>query len=189
QSSLAGKVSGAIAGAGKWPNRGPKKRTDLFFLNNTSKPAILLEVCFVDSSSDADSYRKNFDGIVVAIAESISGVKVPDVQPPDPPVPPDPAPPDGEDNRIDITTVKTGNMTVILNGQAVDTGDGSTTNKVTVTMQVEGDVAVTINGEDYHNPFDPEVPSAPRPTLKKGSTGPDVVTVQTCLGVTPDGDF
>jgi len=190
QSSLASKVSGAIAGAGKWPNRGGKKRTDLAFLNGTDKPAILLEVCFVDSSSDADLYRKNFDAVCIAIAESISGVKVPDVKPPDPPVPPDPAP--DEDNRIDITTVKTGNMTVILNGQAVDTGEGSTENKVTVTMQVEGDVAVTINGEDYHNPFDPSPPDpAPsqRPTIRKGDTGPDVVTVQECLAITADGIF
>ncbi len=61
QSELASEVSAAIAGAGKWPNRGGKKRTDLAFLNNTNEPAILLEVCFVDSSSDADSYRKLFD--------------------------------------------------------------------------------------------------------------------------------
>ena len=48
QSALAGQVSAAIASCG-FINRGGKKRTDLFFLNNTEMPAILIEVCFVDS--------------------------------------------------------------------------------------------------------------------------------------------
>src|SRR4249920_3045708 len=48
QAELAGKVSAAIAKAG-FVNRGGKKNTGLFFLNNTDMPAILLEVCFVDS--------------------------------------------------------------------------------------------------------------------------------------------
>src|SRR6516165_7679029 len=44
QQSLAAEVSAAISEAGDFTNRGAKKRTDLAFLNNTSKPAILLEV-------------------------------------------------------------------------------------------------------------------------------------------------
>src|SRR4029077_2795058 len=49
-------------------NRGPKKRTDLAFLNNTEEPAILIEVCFVDSSSDVNLYNSNFYEICDAIS-------------------------------------------------------------------------------------------------------------------------
>lgn len=73
QSNLAGRVSMAIADAGDLINRGAKKRTDLFFLNNTEMPAILLEVCFVDSEADCLTYRDNFDAICCAIANEISG--------------------------------------------------------------------------------------------------------------------
>lgn len=73
QQELAGQVSMAISAAGELINRGPKKRTDLFFLNNTDMPAILLEVCFVDSETDAALYEKNFDKICEAIADVIGG--------------------------------------------------------------------------------------------------------------------
>jgi N-acetylmuramoyl-L-alanine amidase len=49
-------------------NRGAKKRTDLFFLNQTTQPSILIEVCFVDSVADADLYRKVFERICNGIA-------------------------------------------------------------------------------------------------------------------------
>jgi N-acetylmuramoyl-L-alanine amidase len=52
QSGLAREVADAVASCG-FINRGPKCRTDLFFLNNTAMPAILIEVCFVDSEADA----------------------------------------------------------------------------------------------------------------------------------------
>ena len=55
QNALAGQVSAAIAACG-FIDRGGKKRTDLFFLNNTEMPAILIEVCFVDSEADCDVY-------------------------------------------------------------------------------------------------------------------------------------
>ena len=75
QSGLAGKVSGAISDAGALINRGPKKRTDLFFLNSTEMPAILIETCFVDSEADAELYRANFDAICDAInACDLAGV-------------------------------------------------------------------------------------------------------------------
>ena len=72
QSSLAGKVSSAIASIG-FINRGPKKRTDLYFLNNTTKPAILIETCFVDSQADADIYKSHFAAICDAIADVLAG--------------------------------------------------------------------------------------------------------------------
>jgi N-acetylmuramoyl-L-alanine amidase len=82
QQKLAADVSLAIADAGDLINRGAKKRTDLFFLNNTHEPAILIETCFCDSRADADLYNANFDRICRAVVEAISGVEAP-VEPPD----------------------------------------------------------------------------------------------------------
>src|SRR5262245_5903782 len=74
QSTLADNVSAAIASCG-FINRGGKQRTDLYFLNNTDKPAILIEVCFVDSEADADTYGEQFDNICTAIAEEMVGAE------------------------------------------------------------------------------------------------------------------
>jgi len=68
-------------------NRGPKKRTDLAFLNGTEEPAILIETCFVDSRADCDIYAENYDVICSAIADAISGEDSTD------PIPPEPEPP------------------------------------------------------------------------------------------------
>lgn len=85
QSSLAKKVCDAIVSAGKFTNRGAKYNGGLFFLNNTKKPAILLEVCFCDNTGDSNLYNQHFEAICEAIAESISGQQVPDeTTPPDP---------------------------------------------------------------------------------------------------------
>jgi N-acetylmuramoyl-L-alanine amidase len=73
QLDLAADVSDAIAKAGGFIDRGSKKRTDLYFLNNTNEPAILIETCFVDSETDAELYRENFDIICEAIAAAIAG--------------------------------------------------------------------------------------------------------------------
>jgi hypothetical protein len=82
QQSLAQKVSEAIADAGDFIDRGPKKRTDLYFLNNTNEPAILVETCFVDSKADVDLYHKFFTHICDALAEAISGIKPPEEERP-----------------------------------------------------------------------------------------------------------
>jgi N-acetylmuramoyl-L-alanine amidase len=84
QQKLAADTAAAISRSGGLINRGAKKRTNLYFLNNTSKPSVLLEVCFVDSTADAELYTKNFTRICTAIAETIGKVKVGD-QPPAPP--------------------------------------------------------------------------------------------------------
>jgi hypothetical protein len=68
QQSLAEKVSAAIADAGGLINRGAHKRSDLYFLNCTSEPAILIETCFVDAAADVENYKINFDAICMAIA-------------------------------------------------------------------------------------------------------------------------
>src|SRR5215475_2535584 len=90
QATLAGKVASAVSDSGKLINRGAKKRTNLYFLNNTAKPAILIEVCFVDSSADKSAYDANFDAICNAIASVVAGIPAPGPTPPDPPVPPEP---------------------------------------------------------------------------------------------------
>lgn len=76
EKDLAAKVSKAIASAAGLKDRGAKLRTDLAFLNGTKKPAILIEVCFVDSAADVKLYQANFDAICRAIAETISGKKI-----------------------------------------------------------------------------------------------------------------
>ena len=78
QESLAGKVSAAIATSGL-KDRGAKHRSDLYFLNNTDKPAILLEICFVDSQADCDLYQCSFSQIVEAIADALQGEAEPTV--------------------------------------------------------------------------------------------------------------
>src|SRR5262245_15558394 len=68
QQDLAQRVVNAISNSSGLINRGPKKRTDLYFLNHTAMPAILIETCFVDAKTDCDLYRKYFDQICLAIA-------------------------------------------------------------------------------------------------------------------------
>jgi hypothetical protein len=115
QQTLASNVAAAMAGAGSFINRGPKKRTDLYFLNNTSKPAILLEVCFVDSDADGNLYRQNFDAICTRIAEVIGNVTIGAPHPPDPePIEP---PPDDVAAQVDIQIKVTGNAVVTINGE------------------------------------------------------------------------
>lgn len=85
QPDLAGKVAAAICESGL-KNRGAKKRTDLAFLNGTNEPAILLEICFVDSGDDVAIYEARFNEICTSIAEAISGQSVgePEPEPPEP---------------------------------------------------------------------------------------------------------
>jgi len=78
--SLAGDISSAIAAASglilrhKWRDvAGTVPRTDLGFLNNTTRPAVLIEVCFVNSSEDVRLYNVFFEMICIAIAEAVAG--------------------------------------------------------------------------------------------------------------------
>ena len=73
QSALAKEVSKNIANAGGFIDRGAKQRTGLYFLKHTNKPAILIEVCFVDSVADVNLYKANFERICQAIAKSLIG--------------------------------------------------------------------------------------------------------------------
>jgi N-acetylmuramoyl-L-alanine amidase len=110
QGPLASQVAAAIADCGL-VDRGGKKRTDLFFLNNTDMPAILIEVCFVDSEADTDVYDEQFDAICDAIVTSVSGL-ADDAEPPA--IVPPPATP-----RVDIEV--SGNVLIFVNGQQIGT--------------------------------------------------------------------
>jgi hypothetical protein len=206
QSSLASKVSAAIADAGGFTNRGAKKRTDLAFLNGTEEPAILLECWFCDHTGDCQAADANHDAIAEAIAESISGYEVPDEeQPPELPPEPEEPPVPSEENRLDINTTHTGNMIISLNEQELAVGEPQANpNIVRLTLSTEGDVVVTINGQDWHNygdtPPDPsqppagptDVPLEDRPTISKGDEGDDVRDMQSLIpdfNGEIDGDF
>lgn len=73
QASLASSVSAAIAQASGLKNRGGKERKGLYVLRHTSKPAILIEICFLDSRADVDLYHRNFDAICAAIIKALTG--------------------------------------------------------------------------------------------------------------------
>ena len=108
QSALASQMSSAISSVG-FINRGGKKRTDLFFLNNTDEPAILLEVCFVDSEADAEVYAEQFTNICTAIADLLGGPVEGTVPPPSP----------TEVPRVDIEV--SGEVLIYVNGEQVGT--------------------------------------------------------------------
>jgi N-acetylmuramoyl-L-alanine amidase len=82
QAALAARVSTAMARGGRFRDRGPKHRTNLAFLNRCNRPAILLEVCFVDSREDTRLYRENFEAVCREIASSISGQSIGTTPPP-----------------------------------------------------------------------------------------------------------
>lgn len=82
---IAKKVVNEICTASGLKNRGAKYTSSLFFLNNTNEPAVLIEVCFVDSQADVDIYGEMFTVICDAIACGISGEEV---EPGPEPVPP-----------------------------------------------------------------------------------------------------
>jgi N-acetylmuramoyl-L-alanine amidase len=72
QDNLAKRLSAAIATAG-FIDRGPKYTSSLHFLNQTTMPSVLLEICFVDSQADCDIYTDNFDEICEALAAELAG--------------------------------------------------------------------------------------------------------------------
>lgn len=57
-------------------NRGVKDGSKLYVIHNTNAKAMLIEVCFVDTQSDVDLYKKNVSNIVNVIAEGITKEKV-----------------------------------------------------------------------------------------------------------------
>jgi len=117
QGELASELSGMIAEAGDFVDRGGKKRTDLFFLNNTAEPSILIETCFVDSAADAECYDANFEDIVAAIADLLGGNEETDIT--DPPGGELPAPPVRPKPTLRLEVEVVGDITIIINGVPV----------------------------------------------------------------------
>jgi N-acetylmuramoyl-L-alanine amidase len=102
QMELASDIAEAISVCG-FINRGPKKRTDLAFLNNTDEPAILIEVCFVDSSADAAIYKAEFENVCEAIATILGGADEEEIEiPPEPETPRPPVAGIDPDNLIHV---------------------------------------------------------------------------------------
>jgi hypothetical protein len=118
QGALSGEISSAIADCG-FIARGAKKRTDLYFLNSTEMPSILIETCFVDSTADAEVYRENFDAICEAIAGVLGGAEEVEQPPPGEERPPRPErpPPVQPPGRVDIQV--SGNVVVTINNVTV----------------------------------------------------------------------
>ncbi len=52
-------------------NRGVKTRTDLYFLNHTKAPALLVEVCFVDDRDDYMLYKADRMDVARAVAQAV----------------------------------------------------------------------------------------------------------------------
>ena len=52
-------------------------KPDLYWLKNTTSPAILIELCFVDDKDDAKVYNNNFDKICRLIAEGLANKTLP----------------------------------------------------------------------------------------------------------------
>jgi N-acetylmuramoyl-L-alanine amidase len=106
QESLADKVVDEICAASGLTNRGPKKRDDLFFLNNTEEPAILIEVCFVDSKADEGIYEANFEKICKAINFALTGQGSATTPPPISTTPPPTTEPPPTTPVLPIVTIK-----------------------------------------------------------------------------------
>lgn len=70
--TLAAQLSKAVAGAAGYPDRGAKQRNELAFLNGTNKDALILEVCFVNSTVDVSLYRQHFEAICTAVAKTLA---------------------------------------------------------------------------------------------------------------------
>lgn len=67
---VANRICNQISKIG-FTNRGVKTESGLYFLNHTNKPAILVEVCFVDDQDDARLYKQNKNTAARAIVKAI----------------------------------------------------------------------------------------------------------------------
>jgi N-acetylmuramoyl-L-alanine amidase len=67
QTELAAYVSEAISEAASLTDRGAKYG-NFYFLSHTNRPAILIEVAFVDAREDCEAYLENFDAIIKALS-------------------------------------------------------------------------------------------------------------------------
>lgn len=67
-------VSRELASALGLPNRGARSTTGLYVLNHTEMPAILIEVCFVDTEADAEAWRATtWEDLCGAVVRGLGG--------------------------------------------------------------------------------------------------------------------
>lgn len=67
-------VSRELASALGLPNRGAKSTTGLYVINHTNMPAILIEVCFVDTETDAEAWHSTtWDDLCGAVVRGLGG--------------------------------------------------------------------------------------------------------------------
>lgn len=72
--TCAREVSRELASALGLPNRGAKSTTGLYVLNHTEMPAILIEVCFVDTEQDADAWNAtSWNALCGAVVRGLGG--------------------------------------------------------------------------------------------------------------------
>lgn len=72
--SYARDVSRELASALGLPNRGAKSTTGLYVLNQTNMPAILIEVCFVDTEADAEAWHSTtWEDLCGAVVRGLGG--------------------------------------------------------------------------------------------------------------------
>ena len=72
--SYAESVSAELASALGLRNRGAKATTGLYVLNRTTMPAILIEVCFVDTEQDADAWHAtSWEALCGAVVRGLGG--------------------------------------------------------------------------------------------------------------------
>lgn len=73
--AYAGKMLAALNNLG-FKNRGIKNGSHLYVIKHTKAPSCLLEVCFVDSKTDAELYQKiGAEAIASALCKAILGIK------------------------------------------------------------------------------------------------------------------
>lgn len=73
QSNFEQKLVNDICKVTNLVNRGVKLSQGLYFLKNTKKKSILIEICFVDSKADVMKYNANFEYMCRAIVTSLTG--------------------------------------------------------------------------------------------------------------------
>lgn len=72
--ACAREVSRELASALGLPNRGAKSTAGLYVLNHTEMPAILIEVCFVDTEQDADAWHAtSWNALCGAVVRGLGG--------------------------------------------------------------------------------------------------------------------
>jgi N-acetylmuramoyl-L-alanine amidase len=160
KATLAAEVSAAMANALDLPDRGGKYTDDLYVISNTTAPCVLLECCFVDSSTDAEHYRERFDDLCRALAESLGGVSI-DEQP-EPPEEVETPPPEQVtgNNRVLITSKVVGDVSIYINNTLIR-GHEDCEHTLDLKAELVGDVVVVVNGEAFHNKPPVEAPGIP----------------------------